>query len=159
MSTLVTDLATVGEYNGVVSTDHDYGCNSGRSIGCAFVSLKFSSNDLAGTRYLRVSWIYSLPSAIKTGSCGRKCKEPGNEVYKMEKLANFLIGILYWCCMDLVWKLNINFSKHGNNTSFQTWILSSYQFGFSKIWARTSYLEINKSLFWFFDNRSTFSFS
>ena len=66
----------------------------------------------------------------------------------MEKLANFLIGILYGCCMDLVWKLNINFSKHGNDTSFQIiWILSSYQFGFSKIWARTSYLEINKSLF------------
>ena len=47
----------------------------------------------------------------------------------MEKLANFLVGILYGCCMDLVWKLTINFSKHGNSTSFP-----NMDFVFIPIW-------------------------
>ena len=47
----------------------------------------------------------------------------------MEKLANFLVGILYGCCMDLVWKLTINFSKHGKSTSFP-----NMDFVFIPIW-------------------------
>ena len=116
-----------------------------------------------GMWYLRVSWKSSLPSSIKTGSCGIKGKDLGNEDYNMEKLANFLVGILYGCCMDLVWKLTINFPNMEIVLVFQTWILSSYQFGLlrywtwiSQIWARTSCLAINKTLFGCFGNWSTY---
>ena len=70
----------------------------------------------------------------------------------LEKLANFPIGTLYGYCMDF-WVEIDYFPKMEIVQVFQTWIFSSYQFGFLryrtwifKIWVRTSYLEINKTL-------------
>ena len=125
VSTMIMGLAMVGKDNCVVGTDP--------TIAATAVAYLYHSNFqvmiFPGMWYLRVSWKSSLPSSIKTGSCGIKGKDLGNEDYNMEKLANFLVGILYGCCMDLVWKLTINFSKHENSTSFP-----NIDFVFIPIW-------------------------
>ena len=79
----------VGDDDLVVGTDSkDLRCKNHCSVGCTFVSLKFSSNDLAWRS------IFQSPKSCPptkwraeyrrgdAGSCGRKSKDPGNEVYE-----------------------------------------------------------------------------
>lgn len=78
---------------------------------------------------------------------------------KIGKFPNWnFVWILYGICGEIEYFPNMEIVQ-----VFQTWISSEYQFGFSryqtwisKICARTSYLEINKTSCGFYDNRSTY---